>query len=210
MNKQQFYTIFTVLKNPNQSLREICYNEKYYLVPAIILIALAAIFTISMIDEPPDENVSTFEQFGFGFSTNPVDYMVTTIFSFLSSIVFTVIVFLLGKKMGGIGNFKKIFVVMSHAILPVVIGGIIVTGISLVLPYVVSDVSSEEELSSLQHSGTVLYYGVFVPFALWSLALTVIAIKIPNGFGTGKAVGIVLLSVLISYVIWIPANLIFA
>ena len=190
-------------------MREICYNENDYLASSIILLVLGAIFTINMTNGSLDETVSTVDQFGYGFSNDPVDHITSTIFGFLSSIVLIVIVFLIGKKMGGIGNFKKIFVVLSHAILPGVIGRIIATGILFALPYAVSGVPFEEE-SSLQYSGLVIYYGVFIPFAIWSLVLTVVAIKIPNGFRTGKSVGILLLAALISYVVWIPANLIFA
>ena len=48
----------------------------------------------------------------------------------------------------------------------------------------------------------VLYFGIFLPFSLWSLILSIKAIKIANNFGTGKTLGIIILTAIISAVIW--------
>ena len=64
----------------------------------------------------------------------------------------------------------------------------------------------DETDSEFQYFGMVSYFGVLVPLAIWSLIISIKALKIANGFGTGKAFGILLLATVISYVVWIPLN----
>lgn len=205
MYKQRFYTILGILKSPNLTLREICDNEGSYLISSVIILVLASVFTVSMANGPLDENIASVSQFGIWMSDDPIDWITDAIFGFLASVVLIVIIFLIGKKFGGIGNFKKIFAVISHATLPVVIGGIISFAAFFALSSTIPDTVDETD-SQFQYFGLAFYFGVIVPFSIWSLIISIKAIKIANGFGTGKALGIILLASIISYVIWIPAN----
>lgn len=152
-----------------------------------------------------DESIASISQFGIWMNDDPIDWITDPIFGFLTSVVLIAIIFLIGKKLGGIGNFKKIFAVISHATLPVVIGGIISFVAFFTLSSTIPDTADETDFQ-FQYFGLVFYFGVMVPFSIWSLIISIKAIKIANGFGTGKAFGIILLASLISYIIWIPAN----
>ena len=206
MCKQRFYTIFGILKNPNLTLREICDNDDQYLVSSIIMILLASVFSIDIASEPLDESIASVSQFGIWMSDDPVYWITDAIFGFLANFVLIVIIFIVGKKLGGIGNFKKIFAVMSHAILPVVIGGTVISAVFFALSSTASDTEDETD-SAFQYVGMVSYYGVMIPLSIWSLIISIKALKIANGFETGKAFGIILLASLASTMIWIPVSM---
>ncbi len=191
------------MKSPDKTIREIYDNEGNYLVSSVIILVLASIFSTGIASGPLDEGIAAASQFGMWMSDDPVDWVTDSIFVILDSVVLIAIIFLIGKMFGGIGNFKKIFVVISHAVLPVAIGGIIISAIFFSLlstiPYTI-----DGEDSLFQYLGIVSYLGVMVPLSIWSLIISIKALKIANGFGTGKAFGIILLASLISFIIWIP------
>ena len=205
MYKQQFYTILGILKSPNLTLRAICDNEDRYLVSSVIILILVSVFSIDMASGPLDESIESVSQFGIWVSDDPVYWITDGIFGLLASVILITIIFLIGKKLGGVGSFKKIFVVISHATLPVVIGGIIISAVFFALSSTTSDTADETD-SAFQYVGMVSYYGVMVPLSIWSLIISIKALKIANGFGAGKALGIILLASLVSTLIWIPAN----
>ena len=202
---QRFYTVLGILKSPNQSLRKICDNEDKYMVSSVILLILASVFSIDMASGPLDENITSVKQFGVWVSDDPVYWIISSVFGLLGGIALIAIIFMIGKKLGGIGSFKKIFTVMSHATLPVIIGGIIISAIFFVLSSTVSD-NIDEADPKFQHFGLVSYLGVMVPLSIWSLIISIKALKIANGFGTGRAFGIILLASLAFLVILIPLN----
>lgn len=205
MYKEQLNTIFGMLKSPNQSLHEICGNEDQYLVSSVIILIFASVFSINMASGPLDDTIPSVNQFGIWFSDEPIYWITDGLLGLLGSIVLIVIIFVLGKKFGGIDNFKKIFAVVSHASLPVVIGSVVIFAIFFALSSTMSD-SVDETYSEFQYFGMVSYFGVLVPLAIWSLIISIKALKIANSFGTGKAFGILLLATVISYVVWIPLN----
>ena len=208
MYEKKISTVIGILKNPNQSLQEICYNENNYLVFGLIILALAGISSIGLITTSPDESPITFNHLGYALTNEPVYEITETVFSFLASILLIVMVFLIGKRFGGISNFKKIFATQSCSLLPVIIGGILSNTILFVLPYVIpeSPVGAEPPF---QYFALVVYFGVYGPFGIWSIIIAIKAIKIPNGFDTGKAIGVFLLSLLIVSFILIPVSWLF-
>ena len=205
MYKQRFYTVLGLLKSPNQSLQEICDNGDKYLASSLIILILASVFSIDMANGPLDENIASVKQFGIWVSDDPAYWITTSIFGLFGSIVLIVIIFMMGKKLGGIANFKKIFATISHATLPVVIGGIIISAVFFALSYTTSDTVDEVD-SEFQYFGTVSYLGVMVPLSIWSLIISIKALKIANGFGAGKSLGIILLASIAFFVIWIPVS----
>ena len=205
MYTQRFYTVLEILKSPNQSLREICDNENKYLISSVILLILASVFSIDMANGPLDESIASVKQFGIWVSDDPVYWITNSIFGLLGSIALIAIIFMMGKKLGGIGNFKKIFAVISHATLPVVIGGIMISAVFFALSSTTSDTIDEAD-PEFQHFGMVSYLGVMIPLSIWSLIISIKALKIANGFGAGKSFGIILLASLAFFVILIPLN----
>ena len=205
MYRQRFYTILGILKSPGQALQEICSKEDRYLVSSVIILILGSLFAVDMASGPLDESIASVKQFGVGVSYDPVYWITSTIFGLVENIVLIAIIFMISKKLGGFGSFKKIFVGISHATLPVVIGGIIITAVFFTLsstmttPEAIGDAESE-----FQYFGMVSYLGVVVPLSIWSLIIAMRALKIVNGFGAGKALGIILLASIVSFVVWIP------
>lgn len=203
MYKQRFYTVLGILKSPDKTIRKIYDNEGNYFVSSVIILVLASIFSTDIASGPLDEGIASVSQFGMWMSDDPVDWITDPIFVILDIVVLIAIIFLIGKMFGGINNFKKIFVVLSHAILPVAIGGIIISAIFFSLlstiPYTI-----DGEDSQFQYLGLMLYLGIMIPLSIWSMIISIKALKIANGFGTGKAFGVILLASLISFIIWIP------
>jgi len=70
-----------------------------------------------------------------------------------------------------------------------VIGGIITFVVFFVLSSLVSDAVNDMNFQ-FQHFGFVFYFVVFGPFTIWSLILSIKALKIANSFGAGKALGL--------------------
>ena len=85
------------------------------------------------------------------------------------------------------------------------IGGIVITAIFFALSSTVPDTTNETD-NTFQYAGMVSYFGVMVPLSIWSLIISIKALNIANGFGTGKAFGIILLATIISDMSWISAN----
>ena len=133
MYKEQLNTIFGMLKSPNQSLQKICDNEDRYLVSSVIILIFASVFSINMASGPLDDALPSVSQFGIWFSDEPIYWITDGLLGLLGSIVLIAIIFVIGKKFGGVGNFKKIFAVVSHATLPVVIGGVMIFAIFFAL-----------------------------------------------------------------------------
>ena len=175
------------------------------MISSVILLILASVFSIDMAGGPLDESIESVKQFGIWVSDDPVYWIVSSILGLLGGIALIAIIFMIGKKLGGIGSFKKIFAVMSHATLPIVIGGIILSAVFFALSSTVSDNIDEAE-PEFQHFGLVSYFGVMVPLSIWSLIISIKALKIANGFGAGKSFGIILLASLAFFVILIPLN----
>ena len=157
-----------------------------------------------MASGPLDESIASVKQFGVGVSYDPVYWITSTILGLVGNIVLIAIIFMISKKLGGFGSFKKIFVGISHATLPVVIGGIIITAVFFTLSSTLTPEDIGDAESEFQYFGTVSYLGVVVPLSIWSLIIAMRALKIVNGFGAGKALGIILLASIVSFVVWIP------
>ena len=106
-----------------------------------------------MADGPLDESIASVKQFGIWISDDPVYWVTDGIVGLVANIVLIAIIFMIGKKLGGIGNFKKIFAVISHATLPVVVGGIMISAVFFVLWSTTPDTVDEAD-SSFQYLGT--------------------------------------------------------
>ncbi len=208
MYDTRIYTVIRILKSPNQSLQEIYYNENNYFVFGLIILALTGIFSISLATAPLDESTVSFNHLGYAMYNGIVFKIAETVFSFLASILLIVMVFFIGKRFGGIGNFKKIFATQSCSVFPILIGGIFSNTILFILPYVIPESPIGAE-PPFQYFPLVIYFGIYGPFGIWSLIIAIKAIKISNGFGTDKATGVFLLSLLIVSFILIPVSWLF-
>ena len=84
-----------------------------HLASSVIILTLVSVFSIGIADEPLDEGITSVGQFGIWLSNDPIYWMMDAFFGLLASSVLIIMNFLIGKKLGGISNFKKIFVAIS-------------------------------------------------------------------------------------------------
>ena len=202
VTSQKIASIFGVIKRPNNTFREIFDNVGYYFKASIIILVLSSFFNVGITF--PSESISKLPTNELGYVLDAEIQIIDLAVNILGGFLIVVLIFYVGKKFGGSKNFRGVFSVLSYSLIPVLIGGILVS-IFLYYPPLLEAVSGiDSEDSGFSTLFWVLYFGIFLPFAIWSLILSVKAIKIANNFGTGKALGILVLASVISYFIWIP------
>ena len=200
MTNKKITSILGVIKNPNNTIKEISENENYYFVPSIAILVISSIFFINI--SSPSEEISSLPTNEIGYILDAEIQIIDGIVKVLGGFLNTVIIFYLGKKLGGSKNFRRVFSVVSYSLIPVLIGGILVS-IFLYYPPLLEYISGIDSTDS--EFGTlfwILYYGLFLPCGIWSLILLIKALKIANNFGTKKAFGTFVLAAIIDYFIW--------
>ena len=190
-------SVISVMTRPNQTFREITNHNQSYFVFAIAIFALASFFFVGYITE---ESVSSLPVNEGGFVLD-VRYQIQSFGeSVLWNILSVVLIFYLGVKFGGNNNFKKVFSVITFALIPILIGGVIMHVFALYPPLVESISGIDKESPEFAGLFWPLYFA-YLPFVLWSVILSIKAIKIVNGFRTAKAFGILIMSTVIVFVI---------
>ena len=180
---------------PTETFREITKNNQSYFVAAIAIFAASSFFFVYLTRDQPDPSLEISE---FGYVWDVMYQAESFTKSIVWNVVSVVLIFYLGLKFGGSNNFRKVFSVLAYAMVPVLVGGIILH-VFFMHPFVLGsltgmDIESEEFLGLFW----VLYFAS-IPFAIWSFALSIHAIKIVNGFGNAKAFGILILSTAVVY-----------
>ena len=190
-------SIMLVLKQPNQVFDDILENRQDYLLFAIAIFAISSFFFVSYTDEEPLSSVSINE---LGFVWDAIFQIENFIESVLWNLLSIALIFYLGNKLGGSSSnsFKTVFSVLAYAMIPILIGGI---GLHVFLmnPILLEGISGiEKETLEFATFFWPLYF-VFIPFALWSFVLSIMAIKRIYKFGTAKSFGIFIVSGVIVY-----------
>lgn len=101
-------------------------------------------------------------------------------------------IYLIGKALGGNKSWRKVFTAIFY-IEVVSILLVAASALSFLLPF------------SLQGA----YYAIMIAVLVWAVIIGIKAIKVLNGFGTAKAFGILILSVLIQLIWIIPIRLLY-
>lgn len=199
-----------ILKKPNSTLRQIFDDENQFLVSASIILVLASFLAVGTANEASLEENESFNQFGLLFEENLGKFALNSILDILANIVAIAILFLIGRQLGGTSNFKKAFCIFSYSLVPLMIGGAIATSLFFVVSFSSPDIllSDDTELGMEQfgYFGMVITYGIFFPFAFWSIVITIKAIKIANNFATTKSFGVFVLGAVLTYIVFIPRS----
>lgn len=187
--------IISILTRPNQTFRDITENPINYFATAIAILAVTSFFFISYTVGEPDPSLTINE---IGYVWDVMHQSESFGKSVLWNLVSIVLIFYLAKKFGGNNDFKKVFSVLAFAMVPVLIGGIILHIFFMHPPLLESITGIDKEDPEFAGLFWPLYY-TFMAFTFWSLVLSIKAIKIVNAFGTAKAFGILIASVIVAY-----------
>jgi hypothetical protein len=213
--------ILRVITSPNSVFAQIRDNEEKYFVQSIGLLIISSVlsafvilpFVMIPLNDAYFEGVDDVD-----LPTEDTDMVLATVVGFLKGIISFVALYFIGKKLGGNTNWKKVFSVIFHTYVPVIPMMIILSVLVFLmwgslaeinLTYLLSpDVDEEEVLSAI---GSMISYaillGVFaIVFMVWIIVISVKAIKIVNGFDTGKAFGILILVMIIASTVSIVFN----
>ena len=108
------------------------------------------------------------------------------------------LVLYIGRGLGGKGNLSGIFSTLQYAGIP----GLVASGLFFFLPDTFFDYTLELQP---QDVGTVLtVLGIAIILIIWTLILSIIAVRETHQFGSGRAFGVLVLSSIIFLVVWVP------
>jgi len=108
-------------------------------------------------------------------------------------IFFIFILYGIGRALKGKASFRGIFSALQYAYIP---GLIAIAMFSLTPGIDVENIS--ENISPLL--GAV--FAIAIPLILWGLILAILAVREAHGFGTGKAIGTIIISLIIYIIIF--------
>lgn len=212
-----------VIIAPNAAFSHIRDNENRYFAQGIALLIISSVLSglavLPFVMMPLDDAYFEFDEAqefdsAFPMTDNTVGISIGS--SLLTGIVSAILFYFIGKKLDGNENWKKVFTVYFHTnavIIPITIVMTVVLflmwgSFTTIEPSILLNPNLDEEdvfplLSSF--IGYVALLAVLgVGFVIWGLIVTIKAIKIVHGFGTGKAFGLILLVGIITSFVSIP------
>jgi hypothetical protein len=182
-----------VVLNPKNAFSEIGANGNYYFLPSLGIF-LGTFFFAGII--------AVFIMSGFAEESKRIDsdviysLTITSIFSSLFSyFIFYFVLYYLGKRLGGVSNFKGIFSALQYAVFPAILSGL------LFMVYFVSSYEVDIFRFEDQVYANPIFYGIITPISIWSLILFVLAVRECNKFSLLKSIGILILASIIVYII---------
>ena len=229
MHIQKFYhtlsfdlnVILRVITSPNSAFAQIRDNEEKYFAQSIGLLIVSSILTAFVIlpfvmiplDEAYFEGVDDVD-----LPTEDAHMILAAGVGFLKGIVSFVALYFIGKKLGGNTNWKKVLSVFFHTYVPVIPMMIILSVLVFLMwgslaeinpTYLMSPDADEEQVLSV--IGPILAYVLMIAifaivFMVWIMVISVKAIKVVNGFDTGKAFGLLILVMIIASAVSIVFN----
>ena len=219
--------ILRVITAPNSAFAQVRDNEEKYFVSSVGLFLFASVIGLLVIVPfvmiPLDDAYfETFEEKDVDIDI-PVGWTDVIIFvgiSIVSGIISNVLIYFIGKKLGGNANWKKVFSVIFYAYVPVIPMMIVLSTLVFLMwssltaidpaHIMESDIMDEDRLLSL--IGPILGYAgliliAAIAFMIWIFVVSVKAIKTVHGFGTAKAFGLLILVIMVSSLITTPLGM---
>jgi len=198
-------------------------NEEKYFSQSIALLVISSVlgglavlpFVMMPLDDayfefPESENIDE------TFPLEDTAVGLSIVSSVLSGFVSAILYYFIGKKLDGNTNWKKVFSVIFH-IHAIVIPITIIMAMLLFLMWgsftsidssiLLDPNNDDQEVFSLLESFIeyVIWLAIVgISFAIWGLIVTIKAIKVVHGFGTGKAFGLIILVGIINSLVSIP------
>lgn len=215
--------ILRVITAPNSAFSQIRDNHEKYFAQSIGLLIFTSLlgilvmlpFIMMPLDESYFERLDDTEDLR-NLPTEGTDVIFSVGLAILHGLIAAVLIFFIGKKLGGNADWKKVFSVLFHthvvAIPMIIIISILIflmwSSLTSIEPdYILNPDVDNEEIWSVV--GPLLGYValllvVAIGFMVWLLVITIKAVKIVHGFETGKAFGLVILAGIITTIITIP------
>ena len=213
--------ILRVITSPNSAFIQIRDNEEKYFVQSIGLLIVSSIlsaFVILPFVMIPISDIYFEGADDANLPTEGTHLILSVGVGFLKGIVSFVSLYFIGKKLGGNTNWKKVFSVIFHTYVPVIPMMIVLSLLVFLMwislaeinpSYLTSPNLDEEQVLSV--IAPMLIYailvGVFaIAFMVWIIVISVKAIKIVDGFETGKAFGLLILVMIIASAVSVVFN----
>ncbi|QMU53447.1 MAG: DUF1282 domain-containing protein [Nitrosopumilus sp.] len=218
--------ILRVITAPNSAFAQIRDNEEKYFASSIGIFLIASVISllvmVPFVTMPLDHAYyQSFEESDIDVGI-PADWSEVILFvgiSILTGIISNVLFYLIGKKLGGNASWKKVFSVLFYANVPVIPMMMVLSAVMFLMwgsltsidpSQIIESDADEEELFSM--IGPVLTYAgiiviVAIGFVAWIFVVSVKAVKTVNGFGTGKAFGLIILVMIISSILTSPLGM---
>ena len=210
-----------MITSPNSAFAQIRDNEEKHFTQSIGLLIVSSIlsalvilpFVMIPLNDAYFEGVDD-----ASLPTESADAVLAAGVGFLKGIVSFVALYFIGKKLGGNKNWKKVFAVIFHTYVPVIPMMIIISVFVFLMwsalaevdpSYLISeDIDEEQMLSELGHMlvFAILVGASAIAFMVWIIIISVKAIKIVNGFETGKAFGLLILVMIITSAVSVGFN----
>lgn len=206
--------IIRVITAPNSAFAQIRGNEEKYFVQSFGLLIVSSIlsslvvlpFVMIPLDDAYFEGVDN----DVNLPTEGSDVVLAGMIGIIKGIVSVASLYYIGKKLGGNKNWKKVLSVFFHTYVPVIPMMVVMSVLVFFMwsslaetdpSYLMSPEIDEEE--ALYVIGPMLgYVGLLaaaaIAFMVWIIVISVKAIKIVDGFETGKAFGLLILVMIIS------------
>jgi len=214
--------ILLVITSPNSAFAEIRDNENKYFRQSIAIFVIVTLvrilgylpFLLNPINVDYEESYLT-EFDNFELFVDPDETALSMVFGAISGIIFIIVFFYIGKILGGNTDYRKVFSVMFYSLIPSIP---FIAIVSVVLFFMVSSLAEIplEEATMFEDDKVIMqllvpfltYIGILVvtvlAFLPWWIIVTIKAAKTVNGFGAGKAIGVLLLALIVSTVVTIP------
>ena len=213
--------ILRVITSPTFAFEQIRDNEEKYFAQSIGLLVLTSVlsalvilpFVMIPINDVYFEDVGNED-----LPSENIHLVLAIVVGFIKGLVSFASVYLIGKKIGGNKDWKKVFGVLFHTYVPAIPMMIIISAFVFLMwgsfaeidpSFLMSENVDEEKV--LNVLGPMIVYailvGVFaIAFMVWIIVISVKAIKVVNGFETGKAFGLLILVMIIASLVSIVFN----
>ncbi|EIJ65766.1 hypothetical protein BD31_I0847 [Candidatus Nitrosopumilus salaria BD31] len=190
------YIIREVLSKPNIAFEKISQNPRYFRL-SVILFSLACFTSFFA------EISELFFQISYGLRELPnlIHYVVNFGGIVLNNFVIILIIFYIGRKLGGSTSFRQIFTSMSFCLIPVIIGTMTLALSTFLYFFSIPsfDELSTSYASTFMFSPPMLSNFIIIPFFIWSIILYFKSIKITNNFTNLKTILTLGLAFLLMY-----------
>ena len=214
--------ILGIITSPNETFKHIRENEEKYFVQSVGLLIVASLlsifimipFVIMPLDDAYFEEVDN-----VSIPADNFDVLLFLVQGIVGGFVFAILLYFIGKKLGGNSNWKKVFSVFFHTYVPAIPTSIIIGGLVFLMwssltsiepSLLLSPEDNDEQIlhllgPMLTYVGILALVGIF--FVVWIVIISVKAIKVLNDFGTGKAFGLFILILILSSIVTSPLGM---